>query len=332
MPARAPFHLFGAVGQQCLSIILRSEGDFTRVQDLCDEVGYRGDLERPVIEAILEELGAQGFLQRHGYKNRFGADEKLWDFAEKNLIWGNFPIAGQNMDLEIGGRLVGTIPRANLMRLVPGAVFRFGGSRYRVNGLVDQKLRVSPAPGKGGEVSLVFGSKGAGGLDAFVADSLWHWLFRVTEESSFLTTAHWEPVGGVVTGIRKLIGSGDLPFSEIGKGFQYHTFAGITVNRVILKWLGLPPTDADDLSVILPKMVDWSKLPTSQCALLDAAEACFVTSDSQTIFQHSLPLDLQRKEWIEEWLKDADSATVLSRLAASIPVQVPPEIFLTLKS
>jgi ATP-dependent Lhr-like helicase len=332
MPARAPLQLFGAVGQQCLAAVLGREGGYTRVQDLCDEVGFRPDLERPVIEEILEELGVQEFLQRHGYKNRFGAGEKLWDLAEKNLIWGNFPIAGQNVDLEVGGRLIGTIPRANLMRLVPGAVFRFGGSRYRVKGLVDQKLRVSPAPGKGGEVTLVFGNRGAEGLDAFVADSLWHWLFRATEESSFLTKAHWEPIEKVITELRGVAGLEDLPFSGTGATVRYFTFAGITVNRVILAWLGLPPGGADDLSIVLPTAVDWSKLPTAQSALLGAAESCFASSDRQTIFQQCLPLELQRKEWIEEWLKDDDTTSVLTRLAASRPVQVPLDLFSKLNS
>lgn len=332
MPARVPFHLLGAVSQQCLSIILSREGGYTRVQDLCDEVGYRRDLDRSVIEEILEELGVQEFLKRHGYKNRFGADEKLWDLAEKNLIWGNFPIAGQNMDLEDGGRLIGTIPRANLMRLIPGSVFRFGGSRYRVKGLVDQKLRVSPAPGKGGEVSLIFGNKGAEGLDAFVADSLWHWLFRVTEESSFLAKAQWEPVEGVITELLGAVGLDDLPFSETGKGVRYYTFAGIAVNRVILAWLGLSSSGAEDISIVLPKVVDWSKLPTSQSELLGAAESCFASSDRQTIFQQCLPLEFQRKEWAEEWLKDADATKVLIRLAASNPVPVPSELFSKLNS
>ena len=58
-----------------------------------------------------------------------------------------------------------------------------------------------------------------------------------------------------------------------------------------------------------------------------AAESCFAYSDRQTIFQQSLPLELQRKEWIEEWLKDDDTTSLPTRLAASKPVQVPLDLF-----
>lgn len=106
MPGRGPFRLFGAVAQQCLSVVLREEGAFTAISDLCGEVGYRADLDRPMVEEILDELEQQEFLQRHGFKNRFGATDRLWELKEKNLIWGNFPLAGQTMDLECGGRII----------------------------------------------------------------------------------------------------------------------------------------------------------------------------------------------------------------------------------
>ncbi len=48
MPAQRPFDLFGAIGQHTLSVILRQEGAFTRIADICDEVGYRSDLTRDI--------------------------------------------------------------------------------------------------------------------------------------------------------------------------------------------------------------------------------------------------------------------------------------------
>ncbi len=330
MPARGPFKLFGAVAQQCLSVVLREEGAFTRISDLCEEVGYRSDLDRPMVEEILDELEQQEFLQRHGFKNRFGATDRLWELKEKNLIWGNFPLAGQTMDLESGGRIIGTIPRVNLMRLTRGSLFRFGGVRYRVVRMVDRNLQVSPAPGKGGEAPLIFGMSGAEGLDAFVAGALWEWLFSVTPETSFIEEQFWAPIDSVNASICGSVSSDHLPYSVDPSGVRYYTFAGITVNRVILQWLGLEPDGADDLSIVLPDVVDWRKLPTDRTALLGAVENCFNPSGRQTIFQQCLPLELQRREWIEEWLRDDDAEAALVRLAVAKPVLVPSALFQSL--
>jgi ATP-dependent Lhr-like helicase len=327
MPSQEPFLLFGAVGQQCLSKVVQEEGVHTKISEICEEVSYRPDLDRPKVEQILDALEEQELLQRHGFKNRFGATDKLWDLRDKNLIWGNFPLGGQTIDLVNNGRLLGTIPRANLMRLAKGSKFRFGGSRYAVTGLFDRELRVITAPGGGGDVPLIFGKGGGDGLDAFMADSLWRWLFSVDERSAFMLPGTWGRIDGFIEELRKLLGPEDLPWSEQENGVRYFTFAGITVNRVILSWLGLKPEGADDLSLVVPQTMDWSKLPTSPDVLLGAAEKCFATSDRQTIFQQSLPLELQKVEWIETWLKDSDAASVLRRLASSNQVQVPPELF-----
>ena len=327
MPSQEPFLLFGAVVQQCLSKVVQEEGVYTKISEIYEEVSYRPDLDRPKVEQILEALEEQELLQRHGFKNRFGATDKLWDLRDKNLIWGNFPLGGQTIDLVDNGRLLGTIPRANLMRLGKGSKFRFGGSRYAVIGFFDRELRVKAAPGSGGDVPLLFGKGGSDGLDAFMADSLWRWLFSVVEGSSFMMSGPWGQIETFIEEIRHLLEPGDLPWSEQESGVRYFTFAGITVNRVILSWLGLKPEGADDLSLVVPKTMDWSKLPTSPDVLLGAAERCFSSSDRQTIFQQALPLELQKMEWVETWLKDSDAASVLQRLASSNQVQVPRELF-----
>ena len=327
MPDQRPFRLFGAIAQQCLSIILREEGAFTRISEIVEEVGCRKDLDRSVVESILDELEAQEFIQRHGFKNRFGAADKLWELKEKNLIWGNFPLAGQSMDLECSGRVIGSIPRANLMRLHRGAVFRFGGTRYRVTSMVDQKLRVAASPGKGGEVTLIFGSIGPGGLEAFVANALWSWLFSVSEKDSYIADQYWNSVSEAIDSIRVHVGERDLPYAVTAGGIRYFTFAGLNVNRVILAWIGDDPKKADDISIETHTTIDWPTLPTSTTSLQSAAENCFAGSDRQTIFQQALPIELQKQEWTEEWLNNGDAERVLERLVSAKPVEVSSTLF-----
>ena len=48
----------------------------------------------------------------------------------------------------------------------------------------------------------------------------------------------------------------------------------------------------------------------------------FRESEDQSIFQKMLPLELQVREYVQEWLKDDAVRQVLSRLASSTPVEV----------
>lgn len=326
MPNQAPFELFGAVAQHCLLNLLQHEGGFTMVQEFLEEVAYRPDISREVLESILSELATHGLVQRHGFKNRYGAADMLWILRDKNLVWGNFPLAGQTIDLMHDGRIIGSIPRANLMRLAPGSIFRFGGSRYRVSVLVGNSLRVESAAGKGDETSLLFGSSGRGGLETFVAGALWYWIFNVSESTSFMQKAEWTRVTGAVAAIRQRVGFGDLPYATGDQGIRYFTFGGSSLNRVVLAFFEIEG-EASDLSILVPKQLDWSRLPVSCTLLARAAEQSFAPSNLQTMFQQFLPVELQRKEWAETWLKDRDAEGCLARLAGASPTSVDINLF-----
>lgn len=327
MPDQAPFDLFGAIAQQCLVTLLQHEGGFTMIREIVEEVACRVDLSRHLIESILAELATHDLVQRHGFKNRYGAADGLWELSDKNLVWGNFPLAGQSIDLVHSGRHIGSIPRANLMRLGRGSTFRFGGSRYRVSGLIENQLRVESAPGKGGETSLVFGSSGRGGLETFVAGALWSWIFQVSKPTSFMQDAEWKRVEGIVDAIRERVSFGDLPHAKTDQGIRYFTFGGTTLNRVILSFFGIDG-EADDLSILVSDQLDWTRLPTTCKKLSKAAELSFASSNQQTMFQQFLPLELQRREWMEAWLKDRDAQMTLERLSRSQRRSVESKLFM----
>ncbi len=92
LPIYEPFELFGAAGQQCLSVIASDDGRFTQIGFLCDLLKHKPYLQRDVVESILAELASNGFLQRHGYKNRYGADEELHQLVDMKMIYGNFGV------------------------------------------------------------------------------------------------------------------------------------------------------------------------------------------------------------------------------------------------
>lgn len=327
MPAQRPFDLFGAIGQQALSVILSQEGAFTRIADICDEVGYRPDLTRESIENILAELEAHDLVQRHGFKNRYGATEALWKLRDQNLIWGNFPLGSQMIDLVCDGRHLGSIPRINLLRLNNGTTFRFAGKCYKATGVVDRQLRVKLTGGQNADVRLVFSNSGPEGLDVFVANALWHWLFETSAETSFMTPENWIPVGRFVSKIRDASGVDTIPYADTATGRRFFTFAGTSVNRVILSWLGLETESADDLSIETKRPIDWNRMPVAASNLMDAARKTFAPSDRQTIFQQRLPMEFQEREWMASWLKDDEVLKALTRLKVGRPVAVPSYLF-----
>jgi ATP-dependent Lhr-like helicase len=326
MPHRQPALLYGAVLQQCLCKIVQENGGFTRVADIAAEVSYRPDIDTPAVEAILAELVGQGIVQRHGFQNRYGANDGLWELRDRHLIWGNFPMAGQTIDVSVQGRAVGVIPRANLMRINRNDTFVLGGNRYRVKDVIPNAIRVEPAPGQGANVPLLFGEHGPDGLDAFIGNALWRWLFDVTWETSHMTPGEWERVAPVISGIRAEIDHRVIPYVRATDGIRYFTFAGKTVNRVILAAFGHDPKGAGDIALKADRPIDWTRLPVTTEALSRAAEACFTTSNRQTLFQQYLPAEMQRIEWREEWLKDRDIDAVLSRLQSATARHVPAQL------
>jgi len=327
MPNRGPLVLFGAALQQCLCTILQNGGAHTRISDIAEQVGYQDAIDRTATEAMLEELSAQNVVQHHGFKNRYGASEGLWELREKNLIWGNFSIAGQTIDVTINNRTLGSIPRSNLMRLSRGVAFLLGGHRYRVRDVIAGAVRVESAEGQGPNVPLIYGKDGAAGIEAFVASALWDWLFSVTPENSFMEPAQWGRVEPYLIRMRSCVNRSSLPVVRGNDSLTYFTFAGTTVNRVVLAAFGHDPKEAGDIYLRVPKPIDLRRLPTSTAELAGAAEASFASSGRQTIFQQYLPQDMQRAEWRDSWLKDQDAASTLLRLQASCEQEVDVVVF-----
>ncbi len=327
MPNQEPFRLYGALAQQCLAVVLEQDGAYTRIADILEQVACDHSITRELLEGILSELESNEALRNHGFKNRYGAGEKLWDLRDKNLIWGNFPLASQQIELFADGRHIGSIPRANLMRLTHGKTFRFAGKRFKAGKIVDQKLHVSLATGNGEDVRLIYSQSGISGLETFIANSLWHWIFQVDKASSFMPPKEWERTSQTIEAVRGLLTLDHLPFFTDSRGTHYFTFAGVTLNQVILAWLGEETKQCDELSITASKPIYWKSLPSSCIELKSAAEKCFSKTDRQTIFQQMLPPELQCVEWLETWLKDGDARVVLERLSTGIVEEIPAHLF-----
>lgn len=317
MPIGGAQKLWGAVAQQCLSIIQQEEGAFTQISELAAEVGALPYIDRPAVEKILAELASAELLQKHGFKNRYGAADGLWDMEENKMLFSNFPLSSQTIDLRVGRQILGSVPRLNLVKIRPGTRVRFAGRQWVVRFLDPAYIEVESSSGKGESVELSYGGKAAGGLDAFHAQLLHDSIFELDKSTASMSDSAWALVEPLLDKVRSQVGKDSLPYERTTRGFRFYTFAGDLANKAIVKWFGVDAEMESDLTIISNKLLDWHRLPTDSSALLSQAEEVFTTSAGQTVFQQRLPVKMQREEWLQEWIQDQSISDVLKRIHES---------------
>ncbi|NLH74835.1 MAG: DEAD/DEAH box helicase [Verrucomicrobia bacterium] len=330
MPVTAPLQLYGAVAQQIASILFAKNGAYTRIADFADDLGAFAHLDRQVIESILAEMAEDGLMQRHGFKNRYGAADGLWELADKGMLFGNFPIGSQTVDIRHGQRLIGTIPLINLMKITKGTNMRFAGKSWRVLAAAHDGIVVEPASrSRRDEITPVYGESGsgAGGWDSFISNHLWARLFNIEQSNCDMPKSTWEPVKRFVDSIRAACKPESLPYARTHGGFVYFTFGGAFFNSVLSKFTGAARPALSAIAVQSATPLDFGTLPSSTAHLLDAARSLFVGGADQTYFQQCLPYELQEKEFCDCWLKDEEAQQVLKRLRAAPLQEVSPTLF-----
>lgn len=327
MPIAAPHKLYGALGQQCLSILEQREGAFTRNQDFTDDLAALPHISRPVVESILAELASKGLAQRHGFKHQYGASDGLWELSEQYMLFGNFPVGSQTIDLRQGKRLLGTVPRLNAMRIHPGVVIRFAGRRWSVSAVRSDGIHLEPSHAPTHAVDLSYGSVRREGLDAFVANAIWHRFFELTLENSDMEGRTWTALQQCLVPIKTACNCNSLPYVRTMHGFRYFTFGGSALNRVLSRWAGSQALVISDIFLEIDRPVDWSRLPASTEQLLNFARPFATQPAAQTMFQQNLPQQLQEDELCEAWLKDEETPHVLRRLQTAKPAEVQPRLF-----
>lgn len=319
LPIYKPFELFGAVGQQCLSAIASDDGRFTRVADLCEYLKHRSYLQREVVNSILTELVSSGFLQRHGYKNCYGASEELHRMVDMRLIYGNFGVSSQTVDLFHGAKRLGEVPSFNLLRIRCGVTVRFNGRNWRITSVSPNGIHLEAC--KSGtavtELSYVGGEVSS---DPYVSDRMWTFIHTVDAIDQQFTKALSRKMRDFVSAIRMECSKDQIPFVRSQEGIRYYTFGGYIVNRAAALYMGKPEFKADDYSLLVPSQIDWSSLPTNPTEFEGVFHLLFESTSAQSIYQQQLPLELQMREYLEAWLKDLAIPRILTRLKNADPV------------
>ncbi|MBF8264317.1 MAG: hypothetical protein HW384_181 [Dehalococcoidia bacterium] len=318
LPVRAPYDIFGAVGQQLLSIIASDGGRFTRITDLCEIMAHKTYLSRDIVENILAELASNGFLQRHGFKNQYGADEVLHRLVDMKLIYGNFGIGSQMVDVYHGSKRLGDVPATNLMKLLNGSLIRFAGKCWKVQKFSRDGIFLQPSPATSGASDFSYGGE-AVHTDAFVFDRIWK-LIHSSELFEELLAKELRPrVAQFIERIRSVCSQEHIPCQRVTEGVRYYTFGGYLVNKAICLVSRKVGFRVDDISLLVPSEIDWTQIPQQPAIYNEFFPLLFETSSGQSIYQRMLPVNLQQQEFLQEWLKDKTIPLVLARLVKGKP-------------
>jgi ATP-dependent Lhr-like helicase len=329
LPLRRPYDLYGAVGQQCLSMIASDKGRYTRIADLCLFFAHKPYLDRETIEAILAELAHGEYLQRHGFKNQYGADQRLWALVDYRLIYGNFGAQSQAVDIHFGSKVLGSVPVQNLLQVVAGDTVRFAGKSWHVTKSSADGIFVTPAAGQKGGKDFRYFKRGIS-FDAFLAERMWQIIHSEDFALDVVTPPLRDKLTKATSDLRLLCSSDQLPYMRTPTGVQYLTYGGYLVNRAIALITGQPIYAADDLSLLVTAPINWSLVPDNPEAFSSVFSLLVEEDSDQSIYQMMLPVDLQLREFLQKWLKDTTVNRVLARLSRSTPQAIPSHAYVAI--
>ncbi|HBK96118.1 MAG TPA: Lhr-like helicase [Microcoleaceae bacterium UBA10368] len=325
LPIRSPQELFGAVGQQCLSIIASDGGRFTRIAELCKLFDHQDYLDRSSIETILGELANNSYLQRHGFKNQYGADANLHKLVDYRMIYGNFGRSSQTIELRYTSKVLGEVPAENLLRVRLGNLVRFAGKIWRVRKASMAGILVEPSSEKGSAIDFTYGGRGIS-TDAFVCDRVWQIIHNQELPSEVLTRSLHESLEKARDNLRRICRIDQIPYIRSSKGIRYFTFGSYLVNKAVALINKQLDYKADDVSLLVRSPINWASIPTEAQAYESVFYRLLETSSERSIYQTLLPAELQLREFLQDWLRDETIRRVLVRLAHSEPVLASPQI------
>ncbi len=326
LPFIAPYELFGAAGQQCLSVIASEGGKFTRIADLCEFFRHKPNLSRVQIEKILSELTKRNYLTPHGFKNRYGAGEKLYDLIDYRMIYGNFSAGSQMVEIRHESRVLGEVPAVNLLEIKRGMHVRFAGKIWVVRKIALEGFYVEPSQSKTGVMDFYYPG-GRKGFDAFLSNCVWKIIHDDKISLEVFESTLLDLISNVIFRIRNSCNFNQIPCFRNNFETYYFTFGGSYINKASALITKQYEYQADDLFLSVPSKIEWSSLPSVPEAYESVFHQLFEITGDQSIYQSILPIEHQVKEYIQKWLKDKTIPLVLDRLTHSEVVNVDSDVF-----
>ncbi|MBN2549318.1 MAG: DEAD/DEAH box helicase [Anaerolineales bacterium] len=321
LPIRKPYELFGAICQQFLSFIASDSGRFTRVLDLCMLLEHLPNINRTTAESILAELEYRGYLQHHGFKNQYGADQNLYQLVDYRMIYGNFGYGSQTIEIRYGKQSLGAVPSMNLMRVRKDDSVRFAGRVWKILKIMSDAIVVEPTKSNTNVMDFKYSSPGIG-FDPYLADRVWQLIHTIEFPNQILENSLQIDLIKAIEQITTMIRSDQIPFTYLPEGISYLTFSGYLVNKAIALITGQNHFKANDLCLQVRSPIDLGSIPTRPQDYGPILDQLFESSSEQSIYQQLLPPDLQTKEYIQSWLRDETIPAILERIVKSLPIRI----------
>lgn len=318
-----PYHLYGAVAQQIMALLLEA-GTWVRTVDVVALMGHLPWLNRTVLESILAELEAQGYVIKHPVKNRWSVGDKLFRLKALRMTYGNFPIGSRDVAVMEGNRQLGDVPDVNLMLFDEGKLVRFIGRNWRVAERGDRFIRLEPSSTKA-RADFRYGGEKAR-FDQYLIDMMWSSVFDDAAGADDIADAALRRRYDTWRGMLHEDCSVDsIPYySDAGGRFHYLTCAGRVANSCLAAYNKLPVENASDFGIVSPSALRWTTIPDDPARLLQFVTPQLDGVAKQTLFQTLLPTPVQIDEAREPWLKSPSTVSILSRLQSGKPVKVDP--------
>lgn len=320
-----PYHLYGAVAQQIMALLLE-EGTWVRTVDLVELMGHLPWLDRTVLESILAELQAQGYVIKHPVKNCWSVGQHLFRLKALRMIYGNFPIGSRDVAVMEGDRQLGDVPDVNLMLFDEGKLVRFIGRNWRVAERGDRFIRLEPSTTTA-RADFRYGGEKAR-FDQYLINMMWSSVFDDAAQADDISTATLRRRYDVWR--RRLVEDCSLAsipyYLDTGGRFHYLTCAGRVANSCLAAYNQLSIENASDFGIVSPRALRWTTVPDDPGKLLQFVTPQLDGVAKQTLFQTLLPASVQVDEAREPWLKSPSTVAILSRLQSGKPVRIEPAL------
>lgn len=326
MPVREPYNLYGSFVQQSIVQIAIDDGQFKKISEIYKNFDYFDYMSRSILESILAELASKEFLKPHGFKNQYGADENLYKLKDYRLIYGNFSAQSQTVEVNHSSKNLGDIPAINLLTLKPGNTIRFAGQDWKIQETSINKIQVVPTKRSDSSKRIMYLKKGVG-FDPVLTERIWQIIHD--EDISIFSLLHSSLRSKLLQfreDLQKQCTKNQIPYIEKEREICYYTFAGYLVNKAVCITNNIPEFEIDDISITIKNPTDipirWGSLsviPQDYSAIFDSL---FEITSEQSIYQAMLPENLQKEEFIQDWLKNDYIPKILQRLVNSKPVKL----------
>jgi ATP-dependent Lhr-like helicase len=312
-----PARIYGAAVQQVFSILASKKGAYTRVVDFLAAFDGHSHLSRQTLEHLLDHLASIGFLQQHGFQNRFGAAEPFYVVWDSRMIWGNFPVGAEDVRVMFKSQELGTIPAFNLLRLTPNSVFRFGGKLWRVTELSREGIQVLPATRTSSAIDISYGGAGLG-FSPQVLEEIHRMLSTQDIPRGRMTKGDEVNLMAWVRSLSDSFGSSRIPECGSNGCRWYITLAGAYINRALAILTGQPRVDCDDFTIRCTVPISFSHLPKRLECVRDVIGPNFSPEAERTIFQDMLPVEIQNEELYDQIVKNPATQRIWERLTRSV--------------